>query len=130
MRAGLLRGLIVALAGLGAAWMLFDGMRALVLGDYVTIDGQLGPWAALVDALGIPPRSFGVKLFFVLFGAVWLATTVAFAIRRAPRGAMVAFALGSLWYLVVGTVLSLALVALLVALGRTPSGARGAIPED
>jgi len=37
------------LAAVEAGWMLFDGSRALIVGDYVTAKsgpyaGQLGPW--------------------------------------------------------------------------------------
>jgi hypothetical protein len=40
----------------------YDGSRALIVGDYVTpksgaYAGQLGPWAKLVAAVGIEPRS-------------------------------------------------------------------------
>ena len=53
--------------------MVADGARALVLGDYVTIGGELGPWAALLDAIGVDPRAAAVKAFFVLYGSAWLA---------------------------------------------------------
>lgn len=57
-----LRLLAVALALIESGWMAFDGMRALLVGDYVTprsgpYAGQLGPWARLVSAVGIEPRS-------------------------------------------------------------------------
>jgi hypothetical protein len=52
---------IVILVIFAAAWMLFDGTRALILGDYVTpksgeYAGRLGPWSILVKAIGIEPR--------------------------------------------------------------------------
>lgn len=60
--------LIVALALLEASWMAFDGTRALIVGDYVTpktgaYAGQLGPWANVVQRLGIHPRSTSMKRF-------------------------------------------------------------------
>ena len=50
--------LIVLLVALNAGWMIFDGTRALTVGDYVTAAsgdraGQLGPWATLVKAIEI-----------------------------------------------------------------------------
>jgi len=122
-----LRWVVVALAVVEAGWMLFDGTRALVVGDYVTPSsgeyaGQLGPWADLVSAVGIEPRSTGMKVFFIAYGLIWLLATLAFA-RRVPRSwwAMVLLAAGSLWYLVIGTVASvLQLLVLLV-----PSVRRG-----
>lgn len=116
----LLRWLIAALAALESGWMVFDGLRALIVGDYVTpaggpYAGQLGPWAGLVSALGIDPRGTPMKSFFVLYGVGWLGVTVAF-LRGARRSwaAMTAAAAASLWYLVVGTVLSVVQLALLL----------------
>ncbi len=122
-----LRWVVVALAVVEAGWMVFDGTRALVVGDYVTPSsgeyaGRLGPWADLVSAVGIEPRSTGMKVFFVAYGLIWLVAALAFA-RRVPRSwwAMVLLAAGSLWYLVIGTVASvLQLLVLLV-----PSVRRG-----
>jgi hypothetical protein len=59
-----LRWAVVVLAVLEAGWMVFDGARALVVGDYVTPSsgeyaGKLGPWAGLASALGVEPRSTG-----------------------------------------------------------------------
>jgi hypothetical protein len=106
---------VLALAVAEAGWMVFDGTRALVAGDYVTpASGDLGPWADLVEAVGIDPRSTGMKAAFVVYGAGWLAVAAAYARRRpwARRGMVVAAA-GSLPYLVVGTVLSALQLALL-----------------
>lgn len=43
---------------INACWMVFDGSRALLLGDYVTpaagpYAGELGPWADVMRAIGI-----------------------------------------------------------------------------
>jgi hypothetical protein len=102
-------------AAAAAGWMLFDGMRALTVGDYVTVDGRLGPWADAVEAVGIDPRATGTQLFFVLYGAAWLCIVLAYARdARRSRTAMAAFALGSLWYLVLGTVSSVVQLVLLM----------------
>jgi hypothetical protein len=94
--------------------MVFDGVRALTVGDYVTVDGQLGPWADAVEAVGVEPRAVGMKVFFVLYGAAWLAAAGAYA-RDVPRSraAMAGFAVGSLWYLALGTVSSVLQLVLL-----------------
>lgn len=101
--------------------MVVDGARALVAGDYFTPSsgdhaGELGPWAQLVSGLGIDPRATGMKAFFVVYGLVWLAVAVAFALGRASWSwwAMLALAAGSVWYLTVGTVLSAAVAAVLL----------------
>lgn len=115
-----LRWVIVALAVVGAGYMVVDGTRALLRGDYFTPSsgehaGELGPWAGIVRAVGVEPRSTAMKAFFVLYGAGWLAVAVAFALEASWSWlAMLVLAIGSLWYLVPGTVLSAAIIALLL----------------
>ena len=99
--------------------MVFDGSRALVVGDYVTPDtgphaGQLGPWSEVVRAVGIPPRSTGMKIIFVSYGLIYLGMTVAFLLGapRSRRG-MITVALLGLWYLPFGTLINLVVLALL-----------------
>ncbi len=111
----------VAFVVMDAGYMVVDGARALVAGDYFTPSsgehaGELGPWARLVSGLGIDPRSTGMKAFFVVYGLIWLAVAVAFALGSASWAwwAMLALATGSLWYLTVGTVLSAAVAAVLL----------------
>ena len=63
--------IIVIVVTFTAGWMLFDGMRALIIGDYVTpksgeYSGQLGPWSNLVKAIGNEPHSTLMKLIFVV----------------------------------------------------------------
>lgn len=107
---------VAVLAAVVAGWMVFDGARALVAGDYVTWGGELGPWARFVDAIGVPPRSTTMKILFVGYGLGWLAALGGY-LRRAPWGrpAMVAAAACSLWYLVIGTLSSVIQLALLAA---------------
>lgn len=120
--------IIVVLAVLEAGWMTFDGARALVVGDYVTPSsgeyaGQLGPWSKVVTAAGIEPRSTLMKSIFVVYGVVWIVIVVAF-IRSATWAwtAMLIAAAGALWYLPVGTFLSLVQIVLLVVLRRSSAG--------
>lgn len=103
--------------------MVFDGARALVVGDYLTPSsgeyaGQLGPWSKLVRKAGIEPRSTMMKSIFVVYGLAWLAIATAFGLR-VPWAwlAMLIAALGSLWYLVVGTSVSVVVIALLLLPG-------------
>lgn len=106
--------ILAALVVLTAGYMVVDGARALLLGDYFTIEGELGPWALLVEALGIGARSFFMKSLFVAYGAAWLAALGLYLAGRVGRGVMLAFAAGALWYLVIGTVFALAQIALLL----------------
>jgi hypothetical protein len=119
------RALVIGLALIEASWMLFDGGRGLVVGDYVTPRtgahaGQLGPWHHLVTAVGIEPRSTLMKTIFVTYGALWLVIVLGF-LRGAPwaAAAMLIAAIGALWYLPVGTVCSILQIVGLIWLRRT-----------
>lgn len=99
--------------------MLFDGLRALLVGEYVTpasgaYAGQLGPWADLVRAVGIDPRSTLMKTAFVGLGAAGLALGVLYVVRpgRATTWAVAGWAAACLWYVPVGTFLSLVILGL------------------
>lgn len=118
--------IIVLLAAFEAGWMLFDGSRALIVGDYVTpksgpYAGQLGPWHRAVSAVGIEPRSTLMKSVFVTYGAAWLCIVACFVLRfEWSWWAMLLAACGALWFAPVGTLFSLVqIVLLIVARGRT-----------
>jgi hypothetical protein len=119
-----LKWLIAALALSEAGWMLFDGSRALIVGDYVTpksgrFAGQLGPWARLVSAVGIEPRATPMKCVFVVYGLLWLAAIAAYLLSvRWMWLAMVVAAAGTLWYLPVGTAFSVVQLVLLFFLSK------------
>src|SRR5574342_1422353 len=100
--------IVVVLVMLTAGWMLFDGIRALIVGDYVTprtgqYAGQLGPWSNLVKAIGIEPRSTLMKSIFVAYGLIALAVALCFAFGLSwSRGAMIIACISGLWFLPVG----------------------------
>jgi hypothetical protein len=119
-----LRPVIVVLALSEAGYIALDGIRALIAGDYITpgsgrFAGQLGPWSALVSAVGIEPRSTLMKGIFAAYGLIWLLVILAygFGVRWAWR-AMVLAAVLSLWYFPLGTVISLLVLGLLVVQRR------------
>jgi hypothetical protein len=104
-------------------WMLYDGLHGRIFGDYVRIGGQLGPWAALVSAVGLDPVS--LSWFFIVWGAAFLATSfgVCFEQRWAHTIGLVASGLGLL-YLGFGLpVAVLCLVTLLLKPTRVYVGA-------
>ena len=119
--------IVVVLGLMLGGWLVFDGGRAFIVGDYVTpksgpYAGQLGPWAKVVSAVGIEPRSTLMKSFHVGFGVLWLAMTVAFMLRMpwAWTGMLISAVL-SLWYLPFGTlfgVIQMILLFLPVIRGR------------
>jgi hypothetical protein len=114
-----MKWIVLALALIQGAWLTFDGGRALVLGDYLTPTsgpraGQLGPWSRVVSAVGFEPRSTGIKCLLLLLGIAWLTAMIVFAVHPAIGWwSLLCCALLSLWYLPMGTVLSLVLIGLL-----------------
>jgi hypothetical protein len=114
----------VVLCAVQGGYMVFDGLRAFVVGSYVTPRsgphaGRLGPWARLVRAVGIPPESSGMKAAFVVLGTGYLVASAAWALGAGwARWLGFALAVATLWYLVPGTFISVAvLVLVLVAPG-------------
>lgn len=112
---------VVVLLGLSTGgWMGFDGLHALLKGDYVTPRtglhaGRLGPWSHLVAAIGLEPRSPLMKLLFVAYGIAWSCALAAFALEvPGGRRAVLVVAFASLWYAPIGTALSAAVIALLL----------------
>ena len=113
--------IIVILVTFTAGWMLFDGSRALITGDYVTpksgeYAGQLGPWSNLVKAVGIEPRSTLMKLIFVGYGLAAFVVLACFAFGLSwARTALIIVCVLGLWFLPIGTVTNLiALIMLLI----------------
>lgn len=119
-----MKWIIVILITLSAGWMLADGIRALVIGDYVTpasgeYAGQLGPWAGLVKAIGIEPRSTFMKMIFVVYGLSALIAVAGFALNQPwARNLLIAMAVLGLWYLPIGTVINI-IVLIILFLNRS-----------
>ncbi len=47
-------------------WLAFDGVHQRLFGDYVRLNGQLGPWASVASAAGLDPQS--LSWFFIALG--------------------------------------------------------------
>jgi hypothetical protein len=113
---------VIALALVLGIWMLVDGARALTVGDYVTprsgeYAGRLGPWATLVSAMGLDPRSTGVKGRSCWPGPVLDRLRLDVPVRAGMgcMGPSAAAAL-SLWYLPFGTLIGTLVLVLLFLL--------------
>lgn len=112
--------MIAGIALLIGSWLTFDGMRALVTGDYTTAKsgphaGQLGPWSKVISTLGIDPRSGLIKGLHVGLGVVWLLSLIAFALNPSLGWwALLLCSIFTLWYLPVGTLLSVIELCLLL----------------
>ena len=104
-----------ALGVLNGGWMIFDGAHAIVRGDFIRIEGQLGPWAPLIQKVGVAPLN--MRYPFVLLGILWLAACGGL-IARKKWGWQLALAMSviSLLYLFMGTVV--AAITFLLLLSR------------
>ena len=93
------------------AWCVFDGIHVLLKGKYFG-PPQPGPWAKVVSPLGLDPFSLGVP--FILLGLSWLLAVLALFTHQPWATALTtACALASLWYLPVGTLISVLVLILL-----------------
>lgn len=110
------RAIIVVLSLIQSLWMLFDGSHALATGTYFGAE-QPGPWSRIVSSLGLDPFRMGIP--FILLGAAWLVCAVGLVLmqRWGWYGLLVCSVL-TLWYVPVGTVLSVAVIVLLVLYRR------------
>ncbi len=115
-----LKWLVIFFAILNFGFMSIDGIRGLIVGEYVKpksgkYAGQLGPWSKIVESIGIKPKSTLMKAIFVSFGFSGLILTYCFAINLewAWKG-LLAVSVCSLWYLVPGTILNILQISLLL----------------
>lgn len=105
----IMKWIIVILIILSAGWMFTDGLRALVLGDYLTptsgeYAGQLGPWANVLQTIGLEPHSTFIKSTFVVYGLTALTAVTGFATNQPwGRNSLILIAVFGLWYLPIGT---------------------------
>ena len=119
-----MKWIIVLLIILTAGWMFADGLRALVLGDYVTPSsgeyaGELGPWASVLSAAGLEPRSTAIKTIFVLYGITSFIAVTGFATDQPwGRNFLIVMAVLGLWYLPIGTATNMIALILLFLFRR------------
>lgn len=111
--------LIAILGILNGGYMLLDGIYVLLKGKYIGPE-KPGPWSLLFEKLDI--NVFKLGPLFIIFGVFWL-----FWVYGLWTNQQWVFALGmiisflTLWYLPVGTLFSLIIMAVLI-FGRQKSG--------
>jgi hypothetical protein len=109
MIAKIIASLIALLVG---GWMIFDGIHVLVTGKYFGPE-KPGLWSDLVATIGVDPFSLG--LLFIAFGIFWLISLAAMLLHQTwGWHTALLTAILTLWYLPVGTILSLLYIWLLV----------------
>lgn len=100
------------LALLNGGWMLFDGLHVLRKGKYFGPE-KPGAWSRIFARIGVDPFSLGP--LFVVLGLLWLVSGVGLIASAAwAWWALMASAVATLWYVKVGTVISLLVVVLLL----------------
>lgn len=114
-----MKWVIAILVAFTSGYMLFDGVHALMTGDYVTPSegeyaGQLGPWAGLVETVGIDPHSTLMKTVFAAYGLSALVGVAGFVTNQPwGRSALLIMAVLGLWYLPFGTTINIVVLMLL-----------------
>ncbi len=118
----ILKWIVIILAVLNFGYMLFDGSRALIKGDYIRptegeYAGQLGPWNGIVKFIGIDPQSTLMKMIFVLWGLMGIILTICFGLNyQWAWKALLIMNICLLWYLWMGTGLSIIQIILLIVI--------------
>lgn len=117
MIAKIITSLIALLVG---GWMIFDGIHVLATGKYFGPE-KPGLWSDLVAAIGVDPFKLGP--LFIAFGVLWFLFLAAMLLRQSWgwQPALLTAVL-TLWYLPVGTVLSLLYILLLIHSRSTLQG--------
>lgn len=62
-------------------WLAFDGVHQRLFGDYVRLNGQLGPWASVASAAGLDPQN--LSWFFVALGCSLISASFGLYLGRA-----------------------------------------------
>src|SRR2546428_12284832 len=90
-----------ALAIINGGYLVIDAIHRFVVGDFLRIGGQLGPWAVLVGAVRLDPLAMG-PVFLVIGGAQVAGATLLLLPRPWGGSLVLALAVGALWYLRLG----------------------------
>ena len=104
--------LVIGLSLLNGLWMLIDGIHVIARGKYIGPE-KPGPWASLIGLTGVDVFKLGP--LFVLYGVAWIAFVI-FSLTDVSwaRGFGIALSIATLWYLPVGTLISLIVLAALI----------------
>src|SRR2546427_10611882 len=103
-----------ALAIINGGYLVIDAIHRFVVGDFLRIGGQLGPWAGLVGAVGVDPLAMG-PVFLVIGVAQVAAATLLLLLRPWGGSLVLALAVGAPWDLILGTLSSVIQITLSIA---------------
>lgn len=108
----IIKVIIILLALLNGGWMIFDGCHVIKKGKYFGPETP-GPWRKIIESCGINP--FAIGPFFVALGILWFIASIALVTGVAWGWfALFATSIATLWYIKIGTLLSIITIILLV----------------
>jgi hypothetical protein len=111
--------IITVLSLLNGGYMLADGIYVVLKGKYIG-PPKPGPWAMLFEKLHI--NVFKLGPLFIAFGLIWLVFLFSFLTKQHWAYSLaIIISLLTLWYLPVGTLISLIVLTLLLTM-RTKAG--------
>ena len=84
---------------MNGAWMLWDANHRLTTGDYYRVEGQLGPWAKIAEAIGLDPLGNAMLAIFFIYGVAWIAATILLILTKPPtRRPLMVLPVLTIWY--------------------------------
>lgn len=104
--------LVIILSVIMGGFMLIDGIYVMVRGKYIG-PPKPGPWAEVFYKFDV--NVFKLGPMFIIYGIMWLAFMVGVLTNQSwafTFGIIVSIA--SLWYIPVGTLLSIAVLFILI----------------
>jgi hypothetical protein len=104
--------IIATLSFILGSWLIFDSARKLLTGYYTgeqTIG--LGPWAAIVSALGVRPADMAFPFLFL--GIIWIVNGVIVLLGASTRyERTIAISTVTLFYALPGTLIGILTIVL------------------
>ncbi len=104
--------IIAILSFIIGSWLIFDSARKLLTGYYTgeqTIG--LGPWAAIVSALGVRPADLAFPLLFL--GIIWTVNGIIVLLGASTRyERTIAISIVTLFYTLPGTLIGILTIVL------------------
>lgn len=107
-----MKWIIIALGLITGGFMLIDGIHVMLKGKYIG-PPEPGPWAGIFNKLKADVFKLGP--LFIAFGLAWLVFVASFWTQKTwayPLG--IAVSVLTLWYLPVGTIISVIVLILLI----------------
>lgn len=106
--------LISILGLLNGAYMLIDGIYVIIKGKYIGPE-KPGPWAEIFYKLNID--AFKLGPLFIIYGLLWLIWIYALWTQQSWAFLLgIMISLGTLWYLPLGTLFSVAIFIILLTI--------------